>query len=843
MGGCCPSKTKRSGQKPSDGRRSRHYTNAGTPPGGGDADDELRSGELSPLHSKYRPTLLGGEKDGQGLYKVPESREYLNLSCEDRTEWPLFSNVHVVKRLDLSSNKLSTIRAHPMSSLERWSNLEVLNVSANSLREVPKIFRELPSLTSLDMAGNPLRRDDPCGVLPKLPRLQVLSLADCNLDAVPKGVAACTTLTDLDLSGNRRISLGDGDGGLSELKRLTALNVSRTLLRAMPESLKRLKALHTLDLSDCPPDFSYESLRPLGVRTLMLRNSVRQQQAGLMSIPTEFSSLTMLTSLDLSGNPVRSLDMLASVPWVTTVVLRRCSLRRFSDALLQSSITSLDVSGNFLTSDGLQSLRRTPLATSLRVLNLCGNLAAQASNFRTMDVIGELPHLTEFWFDVWADKKNAREEKAVIYSSRIPAQLARPNLQVVNGVPYKVFGGTLAETFCRILASGTLKLDLSIQWEDETKQHIALLQLFHDHRQWIADHTAACIARYRMYIGWTMRQGWHGHYRPDGGEELIPPLDVLYVLYCHIIRPQYYAADMAHNNLRIINHLMYPVNPDEPWANGRVTSPAAVLSGRSRYSPSARRWNEHFAPRIEQEPWMRYEYYAADAPDTVDDPAAYEPDVQFGTDLAEELRCAMEFVNSVVEYADVLRSHWYHSSDRYLKFFAVRMLTFEKDRGGQQPSVPLSADAASSSLEEEDQRWVPTLGIQLHAHVHQCLPAQYRHDMMWYSGVYVGCEPPVGAEDSEAFQKAFKFTSDLWEETYGEEYVSQQQSAQRPWGIAQISPRHSGAPRHSSMLGRRDSGSSGSLRKGSASGLLRCGTGGSAASESRKVRFAGGGIG
>eukprot|EP01062_Namystynia_karyoxenos_P062748 TRINITY_DN55623_c0_g1_i1.p1 TRINITY_DN55623_c0_g1~~TRINITY_DN55623_c0_g1_i1.p1 ORF type:complete len:845 (+),score=268.68 TRINITY_DN55623_c0_g1_i1:123-2657(+) len=841
MGGCCPGKQKTGGGgKRSSSREQLGYVGA-VPPGCD--DDDAKSGELSPLHSKSRPTLLGGDKDHQGLYRVPDSREYLNLSCEDRTEWPVFANVDVVKRLDLSHNKLAVIRPDPRAPMEHWSNLQSLNLSCNSLRDVPAPLRDLPALTALDLSGNILRRgaDEPCSVLPSMKRLRVLSLADCRIELLPRGVARSTGLTELDLSGNQRIQLDRPDGAsIANLHLLASLNLSRTQLNRVPLVLQGCTALRTLDFSDCLPfTDAFDTLRDMQVETLMVRNDPRVpvggSAQGLQGVPPQLAQLTSITTLDLSGNSVKNFDQVGAMPVLGTLVLRRCGIRRLYDPLLHSTtITALDLTGNHLTADSIQVLRGTPLALHLQILNLCGNMAAQAVTYRSMDAIGELPRLREFWFDVWADKKNAREEKAVIYSSRIPAQLARPRLELLNGVPHKDFSGTLAETFCNVLRNGTLKLDFGLPWEDEIKQQLSLLQLFHDRREWLLQHTAACVARYKLYLSWAMAQGKTASFRASGEEELIPPLDVLFVLYCHVIRPQQYLADLLRANLRVINHLPYPLAPDEQWTAGRPANAAALLSSRSRYAASARRWNERFAPQ-DAAPWLRYEWYLNDNDDE-DAPAELpEEPVSLALDLEEEMRMTMDYVGLVVEHADVLRSHWYHSADRYFKFLCLRMLACERDRGGLEPPVPVSPEPSMPTDMEDDRRWVPTLGVKFTMHVHQCLPMQFRHDMLWYVGCYNACEAPSGEESSAAFQDALHYTSSSWREAFGEEYISQDAKVSRyPWGIAPTSPR----------LRRRTSRGESAMKRGSSASLQRTASaepeGMTRRESDRRVRFTGG---
>eukprot|EP00756_Hemistasia_phaeocysticola_P012610 Hpha_TRINITY_DN15218_c0_g1::TRINITY_DN15218_c0_g1_i1::g.65689::m.65689 len=848
MGGCCPGKADKDGnvgrntssseQRTRDRRSSRGRGSYHISTGGSDderGEDDLRSHDLSPLHCKSRPTLLGGEKDSGGLYKVPESREFLNLSGEDRTEWPTFANTAVVRRLDLSYNRITSLPTGGRAPITLWENLESLNLARNSLKDVPAALKELPHLTSLDVSGNVLRRspEEPCSVLPSLSKLKILSIADCRLEVLPRGVTQCSGLQDLDIGGNARIMLERSDGNsISQLRKLEILNLSRTQLRAIPTALGGCTEIHTLDLSEGamenPAAGAYDVLGRMRVKTLLLRNNPRTHQ-GLFGIPPEVARLQTITSLDLSGNRITNLDLLSHMKGLKTLILRTCNLRRLWEPLLKSRLSSLDLSGNPLTAESIQVLRGTSLSKEIETLILCCDAITFVPKYASMDVIGELPKLQEFWFDVWADKKNAREEKAVIYSSRVPAQLARPRLELLNGVPSN-FKGTLASSFVSVMKEGSLKLDFDIHWEEETRRHVNLILLFNSMKDWLLDHTAEAVARYRLFLA-----NFQAELQTERSV-VVPPLDVLYVMYCHVIRPQYFASDMARNNLKLLSRLLYPVEPEEKWENARPKSGNDIFAPGSRYMYSARLWNDRIAGSGAG--WLKFEWFVSDAaPPSAKDLEGVGSPLSFELDLEEEMQNAMVFIEDAVQHADALRQHWYFISERYMKFFGLRMLAFERARGGKEPTVPISTEIGTP--ESDDPDWVPTLGIMLNAHTHQCIPAQYRHDMLWYAGRYVGCSPPLGEERSPVFQGALKKTSALWEEAYGEEYVSQDAKlARSPWGITTVSPLardRKSRRRTGSIIAnheRKGSGASGRASSVSPEALTK---------KESKVRFAGGG--
>ena len=153
--------------------------------------------------------------------------------------------------LDVSnpSTKLTALVASDFSGL---SNLEVLDLSANSLTAsgLPgNVFSSLGSLTELNLADNALNATLSANLLAGLGTLQKLSLADNDLIAshFPGTLFANTALQELDLSSN---SLS---GGLPSAlpATLTSLALRDSGLTGLPAGFfTKFSALTTLDLTD-----------------------------------------------------------------------------------------------------------------------------------------------------------------------------------------------------------------------------------------------------------------------------------------------------------------------------------------------------------------------------------------------------------------------------------------------------------------------------------------------------------------------------------------------------------------------------------------------------------------
>lgn len=105
-----------------------------------------------------------------------------------------------LKDLDISKNSIRELPEH----LSRLQTLEVLNLASNRLRMIGEELLPLSNLRSLDLASNQLTVVPP--VIAQMVSLQSLRLAKNIIHILPPALTMLTNLEDLDVSGNPLIA-------------------------------------------------------------------------------------------------------------------------------------------------------------------------------------------------------------------------------------------------------------------------------------------------------------------------------------------------------------------------------------------------------------------------------------------------------------------------------------------------------------------------------------------------------------------------------------------------------------------------------------------------------------
>ncbi|KAG0568377.1 hypothetical protein KC19_6G015700 [Ceratodon purpureus] len=143
--------------------------------------------------------------------------------------------------------------------------------------------REIPLKTSKDFFGG-------------MNNLLYLDFSETSLEKLPEGIKELKALTSLNLS--ECFYLEELPKGIEELKALTSLNLSGcSSLKELPKGIEELKALTSLNLSGC------SSLKefPKGIEELKALTSLNLSGCFLKELPKGIEELKALTSLNLSG--------------------------------------------------------------------------------------------------------------------------------------------------------------------------------------------------------------------------------------------------------------------------------------------------------------------------------------------------------------------------------------------------------------------------------------------------------------------------------------------------------------------------------------------------------------
>jgi internalin A len=209
------------------------------------------------------------DKVRQKIQKVKQKRlTELNLSSNSLTEIPTeVFELEWLEKLDLSRNQLTSVP----ESITRLTNLSELDLSDNQLTSVPESITRLTSLSELDLSDNQLTSVPES--ITRLTSLSALGLGSNQLTSVPESITRLTNLSILYLSRNQLTSVPES---ITRLTNLSTLYLLSNQLTSVPESITHLTNLSTLDL------FSNQ----------------------LTSVPESITRLTNLSTLDLSNNPL-----------------------------------------------------------------------------------------------------------------------------------------------------------------------------------------------------------------------------------------------------------------------------------------------------------------------------------------------------------------------------------------------------------------------------------------------------------------------------------------------------------------------------------------------------------
>jgi len=227
--------------------------------------------------------------------------------------------------LYLTNNTLSSL---PEDAFLEQKQLERLSLAGNLLTGVqlrPGLARDLLSLLNLDLSANMLAAIEPA-FLAALPSLQVLKLANNKLTGVNMP-ASLFQLTELNMAGNLLVKVEaeslDGLDALTHLNladnqlqsihsatfrnasNILVLDLSNNQLMEVPESLKYLSNLQTLDIGK--NFISDISGSPLAVMEGLWRLQIHGNQIRNIS-HSVFSNLRTLQIVDMSANQIENID-------------------------------------------------------------------------------------------------------------------------------------------------------------------------------------------------------------------------------------------------------------------------------------------------------------------------------------------------------------------------------------------------------------------------------------------------------------------------------------------------------------------------------------------------------
>ncbi len=200
-----------------------------------------------------------------------ENLTILDLSCQSLKNLPeqLFTLIEI-ERLYLAGNELTDLP----EEIPSLSKLEYLDLYKNQLTSLTEKFGELNTLKYLDLSYN-------------------------KLTTLPSEFGKLTNIYYLDISYNKLVTVPQEFGNLNNLD---SLNISYNELNQIPNEFGNLNKLKSLDLS-------YNRLNelPSGFGQLTNLQSLYLSHNQLTQLPSQFGGLVNLESLYLSSNQLTHL--------------------------------------------------------------------------------------------------------------------------------------------------------------------------------------------------------------------------------------------------------------------------------------------------------------------------------------------------------------------------------------------------------------------------------------------------------------------------------------------------------------------------------------------------------
>ena len=177
------------------------------------------------------------------IYTPPQNLQELNLSsCKNLSDISGIQQTPKLKKLFLKSFK----RIHSSwRHIFKLTELKELDISKNSLKNLPENFSELDHLESLNLRDNLLKKLPPS--FSKLKNLKELDISKNPIKVLPENFSELDHLESLNINDTLLNTL---PSCISKLKNLKKLDVSKNLIKVLPENFSELDHLESLNIND-----------------------------------------------------------------------------------------------------------------------------------------------------------------------------------------------------------------------------------------------------------------------------------------------------------------------------------------------------------------------------------------------------------------------------------------------------------------------------------------------------------------------------------------------------------------------------------------------------------------
>ena len=214
----------------------------------------------------------------------------------------------------------SYLKVFPQELCKNLKKLEVLDISNNSLKTLPEVWR-CRKLKDLNLTQGPT--ENLSLVLQQLPYLTKLNVSECHLFVFPPALLQLEKLTDLNISNNhmtelpnnwnnsclKHLNIADNELGqdssfsvIAKLSSLETLNVSGNSLNDVPGSIRCLKFLRDLNISNNPVKEFPASMEKIHTLETFIGSSCE-----LNNFPSFLLQLHKIKNIELEKNKIKTI--------------------------------------------------------------------------------------------------------------------------------------------------------------------------------------------------------------------------------------------------------------------------------------------------------------------------------------------------------------------------------------------------------------------------------------------------------------------------------------------------------------------------------------------------------
>ena len=242
----------------------------------------------------------------------------------------IFKSAPQIVRLNISEEKLLELP----EEISNCKKLKELNLRHNNISELPLWFSSLSELEVLDISGNRnLNIKKTFEVISKLPKLRVLKVSGCKMLYLPISVRKIKTLRKIDLSNNFIAFLPP----ILEELLWEDLDLSANCIDTLPSSMVYMTSLRKLNISYSPAALNKHNYYMLEY----LKSMTTLVLSGMTEIPKELSKLTFVEELILTDGSFKGFPLeIKNLKRLKHIDVRGCESLNISDLIEQISTAS-----------------------------------------------------------------------------------------------------------------------------------------------------------------------------------------------------------------------------------------------------------------------------------------------------------------------------------------------------------------------------------------------------------------------------------------------------------------------------------------------------------------------